>query len=151
MKRLSLTLLFFILGLAACNPVSSPEEIPVSSETPASGELPPYAPQAGDEQLIRGEVYLDSHDLLILESFPPQYMLTLAGSLPTPCHQLRAMITANETAGRVDVELYTLADPEVMCVQVLEPFELNLPLGSFAAGTVQVYLNNEKIAEITAP
>lgn len=152
MQKIFYTFLTLSMILAACAPANTPPgDLPVSSETPASGEAPAYAPQPGDERLLRGEVYLDSHDLLILESFPPQYVLTLAGSLPTPCHQLRAVILTNQAAGRVDVELYSLVDPDVMCIQVLEPFELNLPLGSFETGTYQVYINNENVAEITAP
>ena len=34
-----------------------------------------------------GAVYIDTADLLIMESYPVQVALHITGNLPTPCHE----------------------------------------------------------------
>jgi hypothetical protein len=86
-----------------------------------------------------------------MESFPPQYMLHLVGNLPTPCHHLRANVSQPDDQNRIQVEVYSLVDPEEICTQVLSPFENNLSLGSFETGKYTLLLNGKQIAEIQAP
>jgi hypothetical protein len=93
-------------------------------------------------------VFIDSQDILVMESFPPQYKLSLSGSLPTPCHQLRVKVSEPDAQNRIVVEAYSLVDPEEVCIQVLEPFEANVPLGSFASGEYTVLLNNQEIGQL---
>ena len=114
---LCLSYVTLLIVAAACAPLSAPTAAPatqpaVAPDQPVSATpLPPdsspepaptpaYAPQPGDAALIRGEVFLDSAQLLIRESYPPQVTLTLAGSLPTPCHQLRVAVAAPDAQGR---------------------------------------------------
>jgi len=47
------------------------------------------------------------------------------------------------------VEAYSVASPEAVCAQVLEPFEETLSLDNLPAGTYTIYLNGEKIGDIT--
>jgi len=54
----------------------------------------PYPPQTGDAAFTRGEVFLNAAHVLVMESYPLQFALVLNGDLPTPCHQLRAVIAA---------------------------------------------------------
>lgn len=96
---------------------------------------------------MRGEVYLDSTELLTMESYPPQFMLVLKGSLPTPCHQIRIAVSPPDTENKIVVEVYSVADPNAICVQMLEPFEVNFPLGSFPAGKYTLWVNGEMAAE----
>ena len=37
----------------------------------------------------------------------------------------------------------SLADPAVACITVIEPFEANLPLGSFSGGRYSVYVTTD--------
>ncbi|MCB0118663.1 MAG: hypothetical protein KDD72_06510 [Anaerolineales bacterium] len=114
---------------------------------PNTGENP-YAPSPADEALTRGNVYIDSVELLTLESYPLQFMLSIKGNLPTPCNQLR--ISAGQpdaTNNRIDVEVYSVANPDRMCTQVLSPFEANYPLGSFPTGKYSIWVNGEMVAE----
>lgn len=124
---------------------------PVSSDDPAP-ESPypsPLEPIPGEENMVRGEVFIESTDILILESFPIQVMVSVSGSLPTPCHNLRAEIAEPDEQNRIMIDLHSLADPEQICIQVLQPFESSLPLGSFEAGTYSVWVNGEEIGEFT--
>ena len=150
-----------LLWLTACvriNPVEtppgppSPDDGSVVSPT-AGGEMPvrnPYAPGKGDEALQRGTVYIDSTDILTLESFPLQFQLNVKGSLPTPCHQLRVVVDQPNEQNEIHVSIYSLVDLNTVCTQVLEPFEANIPLGSFPSGKYSVFVNDEKVGEIEA-
>lgn len=99
-------------------PTSLPEDPNSSQPLPDDQEPPPnpYAPGTGDEAMQRGEVYIDSQEILILESFPLQYQLHVKGSLPTPCHQLRAVINEPEEQRQIRVELFSLVDPDMVCI-----------------------------------
>ncbi len=114
-------------------------------ETPAAN---PYAPQPGDVNLELGGVFISEKGLLTLESFPPQYMLAFSGDLPTPCNDLRVKVGAPDAGGQIVVEAYSVIDNTMACIQVLEPFSVSIPLGSFADGKYTVLLNGEVVGEI---
>lgn len=99
----------------------------------------------------RGQVFVDETQLLVMESFPPQYLLQVSGSLPTPCHSVRASISEPDAQNQINVEVFSLVDPNLTCVQVLEPFQTGINLGSLPQGSYTVLLNGEQVAEIEAP
>jgi hypothetical protein len=152
MKRL-LLIAILLAVLSACAPSAVPPDEPVSATPggPADPVAPPdeYAPRPGDENLLRGNVYLDSAQLLILESYPPQVRLALAGNLPDPCHQLRVRAAAPDSENRILVEVYSVADPSAVCIQMLQPFQASVPLSidGLAAGHYTVWVNGEKIGK----
>jgi hypothetical protein len=157
--RLILLLIIFALGIASCTPTQAgtsepgtlPPDTAVTNPPPdATLEEPaadPYAPQPGDSALIRGNVSIQEMDLLIRESFPPQIALTLKGELPTPCHQLRVQAEAPDADNRINVEVYSVVNPELVCIQVVEPFEANISLGTYPAGHYSVWVNGEMAGE----
>lgn len=155
MKQSTLFLLTLTL-LTACAPtlVPPPDTIVISPPSDAAParptQPPPFVPQPGDEPLARGGVYLDSIDLLVMESYPPQFTLVLTGSLPTPCDQLRVNVNPPDSQNRILVEVYSVAKPGAICIQMLQPFSENIPLGSFPAGHYEVWVNGEKAAEFDA-
>jgi hypothetical protein len=128
-------------------PQPDPLDEPVNSDEPVMPDLDEFLPRAGDEKLAAGRVYISSTELLIQESFPNQFVLAISGELPDPCHELRAQTTGPDEKGRIDVRLSSVRDSEMMCIQVLQPFDINIPLGSFPAGEYQVYLNDDKVAD----
>jgi hypothetical protein len=147
-------IIFLILMIAvlvtACAPSISPADQPVNNQTPQPPVSPDYLPRPGDDKLTRGEVFLDSTDLLTMESYPLQFALTLTGNLPTPCHQLRVQVDQPDTSGMIPVDVYSVVDPTVICAQVLQPFSLNVPLGSFPAGHYRLLVNGQPVAEFDA-
>lgn len=153
MKRLTFTTLVLLLALSAC---ASTPDTPDSDDSPASSDSTPapkmndHNPKPEDKNLTRSNAYLDSTDLLTLESFPLQFMLSISGNLPTPCHQLRVAVNAPDSENRIDVDVYSVTDPETMCAEVLQPFEVNVPLGSFPEGTYTLWVNGKMIAEFQA-
>jgi hypothetical protein len=108
------------------------------------------APRPEDSALTRGPVYLDSTDLLTMESFPLQFALGLKGNLPTPCHQLRISSNGPDAQNQIHLDVYSVVDPNVVCAEVLEPFELNFPLGSYPSGHYILFVNEAQVAEFDA-
>jgi hypothetical protein len=152
MKKI-ITLLFAVsILLSACG--TSPDE-PVSSE-PSYPSYPnepiqsAYSPKPEDATLIRSEVYIDSNDLLILESFPLQFMLNIKGNLPTPCNALRIFVNPPDAENKIYVDVYSVINPDKVCVQVLSPFEVNVSLGSFPTGKYILFVNGNQVAEFDA-
>jgi len=145
MKPVSFMVLIALLILTGCAPSPDAPTVNEPATAPVQGD---YIPNPGDASLLRGEVYLDSVDLLTLESFPLQFTLILKGSLPTPCHKLRIAISPPDAENKILVDIYSLTNPDEICVQMLEPFEVNFPLGSFPSGTYSLWVNGEMAAEI---
>ena len=150
-------LIVFTALLAACGavPTNTPDpNSPVSTDTPVTepknAENPatmPYAPQPNDINLSRESIFIDEKGLLIRESYPPQITLGISGNLPTPCHELRAVVSEPDTENKINVEAYTVVDPNMMCTQVLKPFQQNIELGTFPTGHYSVWVNGELAGE----
>jgi hypothetical protein len=146
------------LLLAACAvPEAAPStpdpNEPVTAPPGTPGDVPsaPWEPAPGDENLNRGEVFIEESSILILESFPPQFTVQLAGNLPTPCHQLRVEVAEPDQQNRIHLQVYSVVDPDEVCLQVLEPFQANIPLGTPPPGEYTVLVNGEEIGEISSP
>jgi hypothetical protein len=157
MYRKMFALLLVFAFLAACSPagpVTNPgtgsnndQNIPTSSEDP---QAPGKVPHVNDK-LQPGNVFIDETQLLIMESFPPQFNLVIRGNLPTPCHQLRIIQNDPDDQNRINIEVISLVDPDEMCIQVIQPFEEVVSLGSYADGSYTVLINGEKVGEFTSP
>jgi hypothetical protein len=100
--------------------------------------------------LTRGEAFLEAKSLATLESYPVQFMLQLKGELPTPCHKLRIAVEPPDKDNKVAVDVYSVVNPAEICIQVLAPFEVAFPLGSYPAGIYTLWVNGEMVAEFQA-
>ena len=94
-----------------------------------------------------GPVFIEDAEILLLESFPVQVELLIQGALPTPCASLEWSAESPDENGRIMVEVFSLQDPALDCIQVLEEIEERLPLGSYEEGTYSVWLNGELVGE----
>lgn len=171
-RKILFGLLILGLLLAACSPIV-PDETAAPGENPVVTEpviypapnlpvvvTPGAYPEPGGETTVptqpsvpagnwsRGEVFVDSSELVLRESFPMQVALLVRGNLPTPCHQLAYVANPPDANNQVVVELYSQYDASVMCIQVLQPFEQIIELGNFANDDFKVILNGEDIGEI---
>ncbi len=117
---------------------------PGPTPTPGPSSL---SPRPADDRLQRGPAYLEASELTELETYPPQYLLTLRGSLPTPCHEARARVERDDASGEIRVEVYSLVAPDRACAQVLAPFEGRVPLGA-ATRRYQVLVNGAPVGAI---
>lgn len=140
-----------ILGLAciimaACGAGIMPDDETIKSSPTASPAL--WDPEIDDESLIRGEAFVNESQIIVQENAPHQHLLRLSGALPTPCHQLRVLLPEPDELARIWVEVYSLSDPAEICIQVLEPFEANIPLGEFSPGEYEVLVNGDIVGSI---
>ncbi len=101
-----------------------------------------------DANQIRSDVQIDSAILIVMESYPMKVSLALRGELPTPCHEMVWEVVGPSDKNIVEVTTYAESAPETFCIQVLEPFELNIPLGSFTELGFRVRLNGEEIGDV---
>jgi hypothetical protein len=158
MKQMIL-LLIVMLTLTACAPAAQPTEAVVETlppdtavTSPPEGTMPtnnpdPFAPLPGDANLTRGNVFIQETSLVIRESYPPQIALALKGELPTPCNQLRVQINPPDSTNKIGIDVYSVVNPDMMCTQVIKPFEENVELGTFPTGHYSVYVNEELVGE----
>lgn len=158
MKRILFSLITTFFIITACAPATAQaittNEPPATAQPDDMNTHAPSTSQPGDiptgsagSNLQRGSVYLDSAELLTLESYPLQFTLLLIGNLPTPCNTLHVTASLPDSQNKIVVSMYSTVDPNSMCTQVLEPFEENFPLGSFPTGHYTLWLNGEQIAE----
>jgi len=115
-------------------------EIRLGSESKAPGSN-------DDGGMTRGPVFIDEVELVVLESFPVQIELVIRGALPTPCASLEWSVEDPDAQGRIHVEAFSLQDPAIDCIQVLEEIEERLPIGSYSEGSYGVWLNGELVGE----
>lgn len=147
----------FILLLAACAPQRLPDgNSPVSNPPPGGSEptpqpTPDYNPRPADENWRRDTAFVDEFQILILESYPPQYRLSLTGNLPTPCHQLRVLVKPPDAQNILAVSVYSVTPPNQMCAQVLSPFQASIPLDGAAPGQYAVTVNGQDAGSIDIP
>jgi hypothetical protein len=122
------------------------------AKSPAStAELQPWEPRPSDNALQRGNVYIDTDNIVTLESSPAQFHIKLEGSLPTPCHQLRVQVNPPAGSQQINIEAYSVVNPDRICAQVLAPFNATVPLKDLPAGAYTVLVNGEKAGEIVLP
>jgi inhibitor of cysteine peptidase len=132
---------------------SAPGDATVSSDNPGAGNPYPSPLDAisGEENMKRGEVFLDKIELYTLESYPVQVMLHVTGDLPTPCYRLRAKMTGPDDQNQIQIDLFSLVKPEDVCTQMLQPFDVSFSLGSFKDGKYTVWLNGKQVGEFGNP
>ncbi len=151
-----LAFVFLVLALVACAEQVRPEEASPTAAPPAPDATPAPTPRVfspqdleprpDDLERVRGPVYDLKARLMEQESFPPQYLLTLEGALPTPCHQVRALVQGPQD-GSLWVQVYSVSDRDTPCLQMLQPFRVSLPLGTLQRGT-RVLVNGKLLGTV---
>jgi hypothetical protein len=122
---------------------------PSDTVAAGEGERSPLDPLPNESKLVRGNVFIEESGVILMESFPVQAALLVSGSLPTPCHELRAKVSEPDKDNHIYIELFSLTDPNMACIQVLERFETSIPLGDYSGGSYTVFLNGEEVGEIS--
>lgn len=149
---LSITISLLLASLAGCALI--PDTPPPATPSP-NPSIPPsgYEPQPGDDQQKRDQVFLDAESsrVVIGESQPAEVDLILNGNLSDPCHQLRVLVSPSNANREINLDVYSLADPNVVCITVLKPFSATIPLGSyFYGGHFTIYVNGQLVGEFDA-
>jgi hypothetical protein len=149
-----LSLAFAILLLAACTPQVT--QAP-ATESPATQPVllqfdNPYASQPGDNDLMGGEIDIDSASVSLAESQPPQVIVNLAYFPPTPCYQLRVLVSGPNDQNQINLKAYGVAPKNKPCnlMALATPLQASLNLGSLPKGHYTVLLNDNQIGEFNS-
>lgn len=119
-------------------PVDSGGDEPIV-EPGEVGSIPePRPPIDGS---VDGEVWVTGADVRIMESFPVQIMLDVTGEKPTPCHEI--FWTVEDDGEVIAIEMLSQVGAEQSCAQVIEPFTIAVPLGSWTEESREIELNGE--------
>jgi hypothetical protein len=127
----------------------NPPLVATQEPIPLAGETSPLEPLPNEDSLQRAQVYIDTYEVVVQKDQPGNVLLKLGGSLPTPCHHLRAEISKPDKDNKVMVKVYSLVDPNEVCNQVVQPFESQFSLGTFKGGNYTVYINGEKVGKFS--
>jgi len=95
---------------------------------------------------------IDDFELLVRESFPPQYALRVVSGLPNGCHQFSGHELARDGT-RITISVMNRAptDPGTACTQVYGQHEEVIELGTnFQPGTQYTVQVNEETLTFTA-
>jgi len=107
-----------------------------------------YAPTPEDDKLTRADVNVDmAESQLVSLGLPIGDAASLQGNLPDPCHALRIVLTPADSQNKIDLEVYSVYDPQTMCIQVIAPFQVVVSLGNNPAGHYSVYVNGQLLGE----
>ena len=130
-------ILLVLIGVA-CAPVAIPAT-PAPSAEPAPSVEPA---QPGSGKVISGPATVESITLIMLESFPIQLSITAIGYLPDPCTEISGTQQTRE-GDTLYLKIVTSRPADVMCIQVLAPFEKAYPLdvAGLPAGKYTVDVN----------
>jgi hypothetical protein len=136
-----------------------PSSTPPSSANEATPEataikIPPVStdmlPKPADQILKKGTAEVTTAQVIQLPTDPPQYVVHITGDTPTPCHKLRVSVDVSKNDNRVVMESYSVFDPKVICLQMVQPFEVTVPLGKLPVNDYTVWLNGQQVGEIKA-
>lgn len=102
-----------------------------------------FRSDGGDEKpvevRVEVEAPIESVDILVLESFPAQYMVHIVSGLPNGCadYERTELLARDGDTFRIRVTNTMPEDPETACDLVYRTHESNLNLGSpnFVSGT----------------
>jgi hypothetical protein len=109
----------------------------------------PYATQASDNDLMAGDITIDSSSVFLSKSRPPQLMVNFDYFQPTPCYQLRVEINGPDSENHIALKAYAVAEKDKACtlMALATPLQASLNLGSFPSGHYVVFLNDNQIGE----
>ncbi|MEK6256304.1 MAG: hypothetical protein N2C13_03170 [Chloroflexota bacterium] len=117
--------------------------------------LEPTETLGGGQNLVRSTIYISATELLIMESFPIQVMLSVTGDLATPCDIFAYEIQEPNGENQIHIDIYSLVDISGTCIQVLAPFEENISVLSLDTaledGVYTVWANGELVGEFNYP
>ncbi|MFZ2098228.1 MAG: hypothetical protein WAV05_16475 [Anaerolineales bacterium] len=108
-----------------------------------------FGAQPGDDRLTRAQVTVDMENsrLFTTDTQPRLASIILQGNLPTHCHQLRIVMAPTDSENKINLDVYSVYDPQIICNDLIQPFKITFPLGSFSSGHYSVYVNGQLLGE----
>jgi hypothetical protein len=95
----------------------------------------------GDENIIQSDTFIESVEVIVLESFPMQLHLVITGFQPEGC-EFPVIVEQQRAENTVNVHIYREVPADVMCPMVIIPYEETVVLdGGFEFGTFTIQVN----------
>jgi hypothetical protein len=129
------------------------EPLPEAGSTPPRPSIlvsadNPYAPRPEDDGKQTAGLILSSINLVERTDLtPPRVALLLSGSLPSVCNELRLLVSPPDDLYRIEVEAFSLVDPDVDCENVFQQFDAVVLLGVYSPGRYTVWVNQGLIGD----
>lgn len=164
LKKLIPVLSVLALLLAACSPAAATTAYPAPGEEaypspeaplesgvgdpvtvdpeiyPAPGAPTAYDPQPDDTKLTRSEVKVAPETVqIILDAAPIVYVRFLV-EVSDLCQQVRVIVNPPQD-GKVNLEVYTVADSALVCAQMINQIVPTVTLGSLQPGSYEILVN----------
>lgn len=150
MKRFVAVLLVTLLTACQATPVPAPEATDAGPIVLAQEENP-YAPKPEDSSLIEAGILLTSLDLAEpTEANPGKSQLTILGSMPSVCDELRIQVNPPNPAYEIRIEIYSVINPKINCDNVFQQFETSILLGRYSAGVYSIWVNSKYVGDIVS-
>jgi len=163
-EKLVCMLLGAVLILAACSvhigrdssdagPTPAMEVTVISEEDKnqpvSSDDTPVPVPTFSEEEraLFKEAAYVESMQLLTLESFPVQMHAVLTGNLPDGCTRIAEIKVEKPSENMFEIHVYTLRPQGLACTQALVPFEQSVPLDVYGLPAGDYTVNAYDIEE----
>jgi hypothetical protein len=125
--------------LADLLPAENPDAPTSDSDSGSGGGAAGPTPTIAGGEI--GLFQVESVEVVIRESFPPQISALVRGTLPDSCTEI-GEILQSKSGNAVEVTIQTVRDPLAMCAQALVPTEVAVALdGDFPAGDYTVTVN----------
>ena len=121
-----------------------PPGVTVTSTVPPEASVTPTAPPDGDTVEVPAPIV--SVEVIVAESFPPQYFVEVVSALPNGCHRFSHIeVTRADTEIRIDVFNTIPSDrADLACTQIYGVMTSNVALGiDFESGTEYTLLVND--------
>ena len=138
MRRVTLSILLVALLATSCSDdVASPDGSTTNDQTTAPSQDPGIA-------VAPDVAWIDSVEILLLESYPVQVHAVVKGTMPSPCHELTWEVSDPDPDGRIVMDVWSTIDPNDDCAEVIQDFEESIPVGSFTGGEFVLVVNGDE-------
>jgi hypothetical protein len=131
-RRLSTVLFALMFSVAGCG----------IEQMGANASAPQYAPRAGDSLLTEGPVFLDSVEVKAADDQAGTALVHLQGSVPSPCHALRAQAGQPDGDNQIALHVYSVFNPDRMCAGVIVFFDAIHPIRGLSTDREYVVVVN---------
>ena len=144
--------LCFAILLSACSGQPTPASTPTTSGPLVIRlEDNSYAPKPEDLSMQKAGVILTSLDLFELAGITPvRTELTILGSTPGVCHELRIVVDPPDNNYQIFIEIYSIVDPKLNCDNVFQQFEASILFGEYSPGVYSIWVNTSFVGTIVS-
>ena len=110
---------------------------------------PPPLEKVGpvDGNLNPDSVIIDGSQVVPFDDSPSGYGVRIMGTIPTPCHRILVDEDEPDDQDQIFIDLYAVSNPDEICIQVIEVFDITIPLEVYDPDVHTIWVNGEKAGQ----